>query len=206
MGRGKEKIPRELIKLSYTDLKNKIINIPDKRDRALIATTYAGYGRIGEVLRGPHKGSNPMKKEDVKLIIKEGRKFVQLSIQTEKRKDLFIRQPVVSTDREKWLAQIIWNWVKELPAKSFLFPGHLINSALTTRSGELIFEKHFCDGIQSIHLLRSWRSTHALQGAFTLNHEKVSVNTVMEYGGWKEPETLLKIYNQAMAEDSMGIL
>jgi len=183
-----------------------ILAIPNERNRALIATTYAGYGRIGEIVRGPHKGSKPMKKEDIQIVIKEGRRFVQLSLLTEKQKKFSLRQPVVSTDREKWLARIIWKWAKELPKNSFLFPGHLIGKALTTRTAELIFEKSFVDKVQSIHLLRKWRSTHALQGAFTKGNEKVPLKAVMEFGGWKDPETLLQIYNQAVAEDSMGIL
>lgn len=206
MGRGKDLIPRWLLQLSYAELKQRINKIPNKRDRALIAITYAAYGRIGEVIRSPHSGSKPMKKEDIIIVTRKGRKFIRLLLLTEKKKKHSLRQPVVSTDRETWLANIIWEWKKKLPKHSFLFPGHILNSALTSRSAELIFEKHFCKGVQSIHLLRSWRSTHALQGAFTKNHEKVPIKAVMEFGGWTDPDTLLTIYNQAVAEDSMDIL
>jgi len=206
MGNGKNKIPKKLLTLSYQDLKETIQSIPDKRDQALISTIYAGYGRVGEVIRGPHKGSVPMKKEDVTIFRKDERGFIRLSLITEKQKSLSIRQPLVSMDNERWLAKIIFDWKKSLPDRSFLFPGHLIGKALTSRSGELIFEKYFGDGIQSIHLLRTWRSTHALQGAFTRNHAKVPINAVMEFGGWKEPSVLLKIYNQASAYDSTEIL
>jgi len=206
MGRGKDLIPRWLIQLSYQDLKEMIKAIPVERDRALIATAYAAYGRIGEIVRGPHKGSKPMKKEDIQIVEKEGRKFLQLYIITEKKTGVNVREPVVSTDREKWLARIIWKWRQKQNDDTYLFPGYIFNSALTTRTAELIFEKHFCDGIQSIHLLRSWRSTHALQGAFTKNNEKVPIKAVMEFGGWTDPNTLLKVYNKAVAEESIDIL
>ena len=206
MGRGGKLIPRWLLKLPYKQLKEMILDIKEERDQALIATTYAAYGRIGEIVKGPHKGSNPMKKEDIRIIKNRGRKFLELLLITEKKNKLHLRQPVVSTDRENWLAKIIWDWRKKQEKHSYLFPGLKPNSAISSRTAELIFEKHFYEGIQSIHLLRKWRSTHAIQGDFTKNNEKVPLKAVMEYGGWSDPKVLLEVYNQAVAKDSMDIL
>ena len=206
MGRGKDLIPTWLLELSYKELKETVLGIRDQRDQALIATTYAAYGRIGEIVKGPHKGSKPMKKEDIKIVTRKGRKFLRLMLKTEKKKGTHLRQPVVSTDRERWLAKIIWAWRKKQQKHGYLFPGLKPNSAIATRTAELIFEKHFHEGIQSIHLLRKWRSTHALRGDFTKNNEKVPIKAVMAFGGWADSKILVEIYDQAVAEDSMDIL
>lgn len=194
MARIKSELPRALTEISYSELRKRLVEIPVFRDKALLCITYACYGRIGEICRSQSEHSKPLKREDVQRFDKDGKQFLQIFLFTLKNHES--RECFVNLEREKWLADPIVEWCER--TNDYLFT-NLYDDPLSSRYAEIIFKKYF--GVENIHLMRSWRATHAARGDFTEDGKPLDLRAVMSYGGWKSPGTLIRIYTKAAGRD-----
>lgn len=201
----KKDLSRELLEIPYETLRETLTQIPSKRDQALLSTVYACYGRIGEIVQSPYVHSRPLRKTDFKLV-KQGKKlFLRISIYTLKSRGKGDREIYINTDREGWLAWPIINWVKTLRQDQVIFESPKKRPmAITHRTAERAFYKYF--GTLNIHLMRSWRTTHAAQGVFTEDGKPLDIRAVQVYGGWKDTQTLSRVYNKATGKDYLKVL
>ena len=170
--------------LSYEAFKDCLLDIRELRDAALIATTYAGYARIGEIVRNKAscKPNPPLNKGQIEITPSH----MLLSIKTEKT--LQWRKVPVSREKEAWLVNIIQKWLSICDYE--LFP-------YSTRWAEKRFEKYF--DTQRIHLLRHWATTHALQGHRT--KELLPPQYIAKFGGWTQFDTFYRTYWHYIVED-----
>ena len=67
---------------SYSETRERLLGIPNKRDRALFCTTYAGMARIGEIVRGRYIKTKSLSKDSVVSFSDR----VEIGIRAEKRK------------------------------------------------------------------------------------------------------------------------
>lgn len=209
MALKKDRISKDLIYMKYDTLKAKLSSIEDFEHRALLSTVYACFGRVGEIVQGQHSGSRPLIVRDVSLLTTpDGREYLHIIAFTEKIRDF--REIMVSKELEPWLFQPIARWLletkKQYGEDSFLFrsPRFKANRAMSYKHAEKIFDMYF--GYQTIHLMRSWRASHALIGKFTRNGHPMPVTVVQEVGGWRDSRVLLRVYNKSKALDYMKSL
>jgi integrase len=174
--------------VSYEDFKEKLTSIKVLRDAALFATIYAGYARVGEIVRS-RKSPNP-KIKPIPPLNKDQIEFtdehMMLSIKTEKTFQW--RKVPVGRAKEQWLIDIIQKWLAICDYE--LFP-------ISTVWAEKLFEKYF--GTQHIHLLRHWAATHAFQGKRT--REALNYTEVARLGGWRNFNTLYRTYAHYTVDD-----
>lgn len=205
MSKIKNDLSRDIRELPYAKLKEIISSIRDPRDQALLCTVYTCWGRIGEIVRAPSKYSRALRNTDVNFIKTHGKRYMKISLYTLKTKGKGNRDTYVNIDREPWLALPIIRWVKKLKGDVVLFESpKLKNQAISSRTAEIIFSNYF--GTENIHLMRSWRSTHASQGAFTEDGKPLDMKAAQIYGGWVDTVMLSKVYNKASGKDFLKVL
>ena len=174
----------DLFTMSYEAFKGKFQEIEDLQDAALIAITYCGYARVGEIVNGnpKYKENPPITKDRIQLTDDH----LVLDILTEKT----LRWRKVPTSRaiEGWLHKPILSWMKA--CGPILFP-------YSTRWAEYRFEKHF--DTQRIHLLRHWACTHALQGKRT--KKALKDTDVARLGGWTNINSFYSKYSHVSIRD-----
>lgn len=149
--------------MEYSDLKARLLSIPDRNHKGFLCLTYASLGRVGEVLR--HKNDSlhtlkyinpPICAENIRLARSlKGKKLITIQLLTEKARGT--RIVPVFIQFEKWLINPFWEIKKEI-RKGFMFD-------YSVRWGQKVFEKYF--NTQNIHSLRHWRITHLLNGSVT---------------------------------------
>lgn len=194
MAKYKGNLDRNLLELPYEDLKKQLQTIPGLEEQALMCVTYACYGRIGEICKGKSPHSRGMKKNDVQVYEKDGKKYLQFFLYTLKTHET--RECFINLQKEEWLAKPILEWIN-LCTTSYLFGTN--QKAYSTRWAEKKFYKHF--GTENIHLMRSWRATHAAKGNFTEDGKPLDLRATQIYGGWKNPGILIRIYTKARGKD-----
>jgi hypothetical protein len=111
------------------------------------------------------------------------------------------RQVIFSLDnpKETWLAETITAWLERKAHQEYCFEKPIDGKPLCVRWAEKRFLKWF--GTENIHLLRSWRATHAARGDFTISGRPWNLKAVQQSGGWKSIRTLEEIYNVAEVKD-----
>lgn len=164
--------------MPYEEFKAKLLGIDKLRDAALFAVIYAGYARVGEVVRSRAncKQIPPLNKKQIELTDAH----LVISLQTEKTGQW--RKVFVSREKEEWLVEIIQKWLAVCGYE--LFP-------ISTMWAEKLFEKHF--GTQHIHLLRHWACTHAQLGHRT--KEPLVAQEIAKFGGWTNLNTFYQTYS-----------
>ena len=150
--------------MEYSDLKARLLSVPDRYHKGFLCLTYASLGRVGEVLRHKDDGlyaikhiNPPIRAENIRLTKSiKGRKLVTIQLLTEKSRGNTRVVPVFPKF-EKWLIMPFWE-IKKNVKKGFMFD-------YSVRWGQKVFEKYFNN--QNIHSLRHWRITHLLNGSVT---------------------------------------
>lgn len=175
--------------MTYEELKSRFIGIPDKFWQACFMVTYACLGREGEIVRPRYRKENGLYKSDVEFNAQE----IIFQVLTEKTQK---RRRVVLPLSESWLSKPITDFVNAAP-EGALFP-------YSTRWAEKKFVKFFPDISKeahghTIHLLRSWRASHWLQGKVT--GQPAPRQFVAMLGGWSNVKILDKIYDKTGVED-----
>lgn len=183
----------EEIRIDYEKLKKRFSEIPESSDflkeKALLCTVYGAMARIGEVVRGRYSGSASIKRSQITLSPKHPQHVI-IMIRTEKV-GLWRRVPV-NKIKETWLVRPILLYSAQFATDEELFP-------YTTRWAEKVFQKHFPEYGQHIHLLRKWRATHLISGDAT--GKPVPINIVARMGGWTKLDTLARVYALLTVED-----
>lgn len=215
MARIKTELPQWFLELEYSKLKQLLENIRKPRDKALLMTIYACYGRVGEVVKGwvdgsPNTYSRPLTTNNIdkKTIISDdgkAEKFVVISPYTLKHHEQ--RSSYISVKRELWLAKTILEWRRKIRLEfgdGVLFFG-ANRQPLSSRTVNNMFEKYIAKPLglrsQNVHLMRSWRSTHGSRGNFTKDGKPYPIEAQMLEGGWRSTYTLMKHYNKAKTMD-----
>ncbi len=184
---------REKVLIPYEKVVEVVSSIPSPRDKAFICLTYACAARIGEVVWGCVERTTPVSKENIEVLPEK----IYVTLLTEKVR-LLRRVPVSRINEGKganvpvdpgWLTFPIVSYMSKA-AGELLFP-------YSTRWGQKTFEKYF--GTQHIHLLRSWRQTHLLQGKVTGN--PLPRQVVARMAGITNLSTLDRAYDQSVIED-----
>ncbi len=183
----------EEIRIEYEKLKNRLSEIPETgkflREKALLCTVYGAMARIGEVVRGRCTDSPSIKRSQI-TFPKNYPQHIVIMIKTEKV-GLWRRVPV-NKIKETWLVRPILLYSAQFTTEEELFP-------YTTRWAEKVFQRHFPEYNQHIHLLRKWRATHLLSGEAT--GKPVPIDIVARMGGWTKLDTLAKVYALLTVED-----
>jgi len=184
------KMALEEPRISYEELKNRLSEIPESgkflREKALLCTIYASLARVGEVVRGRYNNTESIRKKDIRI----EKTHVVISLLTEKVG--LVRSVPVNKIRETWLVRPILLYSAQFTTEEELFP-------YTTRWAQKVFQKHFPEYNQHIHLLRKWRATHLLQGKVT--GATLPIHVVRRMGGWLDLERLSKVYDLSICED-----
>lgn len=168
--------------LSYEEFRRRFEAVNDLRDKALFATIYCGYARVGEIVRGKVKKTPALNRDQVKFL----EKHMLLTILTEKTGQW--RKVPTNREKEGWLHDPIIRWLDH--CDYYLFP-------YSTFWAEKKFQKWF--GTQRIHFLRHWATTHALQGKRT--RCKLLPQYVARLGGWTNLNAFYKTYAHFTVED-----
>jgi hypothetical protein len=197
---------------SYETLKEIIPSIDDSLSKYLIAFTYAGCARIGEIVRpdtwhAPSRKGEPSLKEDNIYMRQEDRGLrLYLQIKTTKRKSGLIERNIpIHVEKEKWLCSLIQNWLQEYEA---FLPMQKIKNY---QEGELFPFNPSCaykriktaTGLNP-HKLRGARATHYLRGDVT--GKPMSLEFVAKIGGWSNVSTLSKYYSGVVMDDVSAAL
>jgi integrase len=191
-----------LNQINYSDLKNKLNNIPNVQHRTTLKTIYACCARVGEITNPKYttyKGKAIMGRD-----VSYTDTSLYFNVLTEKR-NTPRKIPVARIDcpeheffkrNESWLTEDIISYVSNFDSDSKLFDR-------STRWAEYVFQTYFSEFGQHIHLLRHWRATHLLSGQAT--GKPVPMSVVAKIGGWKGTSTLSNVYDNTIIEDYWGI-
>lgn len=179
--------------LPYLELRGRLEGMPFSdpllRDRALLSLVYASLGRVGEVVKGRYRESPAIRKRD--LVVQENGLHLDIRVHTEKVD--IVRIVPVNRELEGWLVDPILSYARRFEDDAAeLFPH-------STRWAEKIFQKHFPEFGQHIHLMRKWRATHLLQGKCT--RKRLTINEVKRMGGWTKLDALARVYDYSVIED-----
>lgn len=177
--------------ITYEDLRERLLGIDRERYQAFLCLTYGTLGRVGEIVRSRYSpGDNPaITKSQLEL---DG-KYLKVTLITEKTGN--VRIVPINREKEAWLVDPILSYVEPLEPDSALFDW-------STFWGEKLFKRYF--GTWKIHLLRSWRATHLLQGKVT--GEALPIQVVRRMGGWKNIKVLSETYDQTVTEDYLELI
>lgn len=178
-----EEEQQALFNKTYEKFKGQLLDVSVLQDQALFALTYAGYARVGEIVRGRYKPNPPVTKSQIELTDSH----LTISILTEKI--LIWRKVPVSRQKEQWLIDIIQSYIEAISGEQ-LFP-------YSTRWAELRFKRWF--GTERIHMLRHWATTHTLQGFRTV--QPLMPQEVARLGGWLDFNTFYKTYSHYIIDD-----
>ncbi len=187
--------------MSYQDLKNTLLSIGNTEHRAFLCSVYAGMARVGEIVRGRGKKTQPFLCRNIISLANK----TELHLRTEKSHKM--RKVPLFRNRENWLCEIIEGW-KNLRTEGPMFP-------YTTRWGELTFKKYFPEftsnrgqdkegSKHTIHWLRGWRYTHYKRGEVT--GSKVEAKVASLLGGWVSSAVPDRVYDFTEIEDYEDVL
>lgn len=223
MAHNKQELPVSFIEMPYTRLKELLLSIHDKKAQAFLSLAYASYARIGEVTLAHIDGKvnpqcHPPNFNDVSIIKPQGQTtlFIKIRLFTLKQgKDLArrTRYAYVSRENERWLFDIITKWwfqqgKEKTKTTEPLFQGNL-NKPISPKWPHRWFKEYIAKpcGLNSenIHLLRSWRASHASKGAFTKDGKPYPIEAQMQEGGWKTATTPMQYYIKARSEDYLKL-
>ena len=139
--------------MSYQELKERLLAIPNNQERALLCTIYACMGRVSEIVgnsltKRPGISTEDGEADEKKLILK----IMTLKVNKPRKIPLF-------RNREAWLIKEIEEWASQ--GRGIMFPE--INRWKAAR----IFKKHFPEfssnrtgnkagSKHTIHWLRGW--------------------------------------------------
>lgn len=217
MPKLKHELPEDFLHMDYDTLKDLLTTIPDRYQAQQIAlmTTYAGWARGGEIVKGRGNTSNhnpnslPLKVDKVSAVKSKTAtdwSILRLTLMTEKQRMVSPRIAVVYRKFEPWLCEPIIEYWKEQKAegKTFMFetrnktPHHIV---WLEKAFENFIARPYDFNLysQNAHLLRMWRSIHASEGHI-LGGEAVDLAYQKELGGWQSLNTLSKYYNKVKVE------
>ena len=194
-----------MAKLDYETLKQRLMAIPNNRDRALLCLIYATGGRVGEIVWHRKYEQKPVQKKDIKNYTSTFEIFVF----TEKIH--IYRRVILNKEVEPWLINIIELYSRAFTEDQYLFP-------MTTRNAQKIFRKYFPEinvsrndkvlgqTIQGIHLMRKWRATHMKLNKTVLPGERCEEKFIMFQLGWKRSDSLNAVYDQTELDDYLYLV
>ncbi len=194
-----------MVKLDYQVLKQRLLDIPHARDRALLTLIYATGGRVGEIVWHKKYEQKPVMKKDITSFPTH----LEIFVFTEKI--LIYRKVILSKEIEPWLTNIIETYVSNFGEQEYVFP-------MTTRNAQKIFRKYFPDinvtrhdkvlgqKVQGIHLMRKWRATHMKQNLTVKPGQKCDDKFIMLQLGWIDRGSLDNVYDQTDLEDYIHLV
>ena len=186
-------------RISYEELQERLLNIKNPRDQALLCIAYASLGRVGEIVKHYliRERNPPIKKENIEFNPTKQKLYITLLTE----KTMIPRTVPVSTIPrntsqppnwgEKWLTDIILNYSINCK-KEELF-------VIIPWQARKIFFKWFPQFNYNFHLLRSWRATHLLTGEVT--GKPLPRQIVQRMGGWRSISTMDVVYDQSITQD-----
>ena len=132
-------------------------NIRDDRDRCLFVLTYLTAGRLQELVRykGLSEERNSIKKSDIKIEEKEGRKILLINLRNEKNKNRHRKDiPVpLDIDENRYFYKLISDYINSLDDDDELFQigykrGYVILNKINPR-----WNPHWIRHIRLTHLV-----------------------------------------------------
>jgi hypothetical protein len=178
-----------LPRISYEELRDRLLAIRIKEHQVFLMLTYACMARIGEIVCGKYHHNPPVSSNNIETAVSStGKRFLKVTILTEKLQTY--RTVPINRDAEAWLSEPILQYSewKQGP----LFP-------YSTRWGQKVFARYFGEYGQHIHWMRGWRYTHYRQGKVT--GRPVSGEWIYRIGGWGSVATPAKYYDATITED-----
>ena len=182
--------------MSYQELKERLLAIPNQQERALLCTIYACMARVSEIVgntltKRPGINTKDGEADEKRLILKI------MTLKTNKP-----RKIILFRNRENWLIKQIENYAAL--GEGTMFP------EINRWKAQRIFKKHFPEfssnrtgntagSKHTIHWLRGWRYTHYRRGNITGKIVESRIAALL--GGWVSSATPERYYDFTKIED-----